>query len=255
MDSYASDNLEIAARCLCSPVAGLVTSAGDRFTTPIPLMVQQYSNSSFGSHRSSVAPLSPVQNQLEKMLGRSSSMFPKPLKAEEDVLVMDGIMVGSVPGGRMRSVSHSGSGSSSGNSNYKTDVCQSWEDSGSCHYGSKCTFAHGKEELRPTGFSFAPTKNKSEVICKYATAGSCTYGTKCRYIHPVMTQGAAQTVPSLITVTSKDWSPLDDGIELILLSSSSSSEETSAMDDVDAYLLYGPRRRNRLPIFAKICPQ
>ena len=31
---------------------------------------------------------------------------------------------------------------------YKTELCRSWEEKGSCRYGSKCQFAHGEEELR-----------------------------------------------------------------------------------------------------------
>jgi len=31
---------------------------------------------------------------------------------------------------------------------YKTQLCQNWERSATCPYGSRCQFAHGKEELR-----------------------------------------------------------------------------------------------------------
>ena len=31
---------------------------------------------------------------------------------------------------------------------YKTELCRSWEEKGSCRYASKCQFAHGDEELR-----------------------------------------------------------------------------------------------------------
>ena len=30
---------------------------------------------------------------------------------------------------------------------YKTEICKNWEQTFSCKYGSKCKFAHGKEEL------------------------------------------------------------------------------------------------------------
>ncbi|XP_059448179.1 uncharacterized protein LOC132179467 isoform X1 [Corylus avellana] len=111
------------------------------------------------------APLSPVEN-LDVV--RSPTVYATPVKVEEDVLVMDGILVTSaIPAGRFaRSVTVSGgsttlssSPSSGGKSLYKTDICRSWEDSGRCRHGNKCQFAHGKEELRPTRF---PAKNKSE---------------------------------------------------------------------------------------------
>lgn len=31
---------------------------------------------------------------------------------------------------------------------YKTELCRSWEEKGTCRYGSKCQFAHGQDELR-----------------------------------------------------------------------------------------------------------
>lgn len=31
---------------------------------------------------------------------------------------------------------------------YKTELCRSWEEKGSCRYGVKCQFAHGEDELR-----------------------------------------------------------------------------------------------------------
>ncbi|KAK9286899.1 hypothetical protein L1049_015306 [Liquidambar formosana] len=260
-----------------SPSSRFAPSGGDGFTTPVtdagkyrPMIVHQYSNSnsnnsgSFGSRvSSSVSPLSAVEN-LEKV--------------EEDVLVIDGILVGSVPGGRMRSVSDSGGSSSSsslsGNNLYKTDICRSWEDSGTCRYGSKCQFAHGKEELRPTRFI---TKNKSEAqMCKsYATTGCCMYGTKCRFVHQVMTAAAAAAAEAEVaastahtaspikpehassgTITSGEWSPLDDGIEAVL--PYSSTGKPPAREDVDAYIcrvLYGPTGRRRLPVFAEIYPE
>lgn len=90
------------------------------------------------------APLSPVEN-LE--VARSPTVYSPPVKVEEDVLVMDGILVTSaIPAGRFaRSVTVSGgsttsssSPSSGGKSLYKTYICRSWEDTGSCRYGTKC---------------------------------------------------------------------------------------------------------------------
>ena len=33
--------------------------------------------------------------------------------------------------------------------NYKTELCKNYEETGKCNYGSKCEFAHGKNELKP----------------------------------------------------------------------------------------------------------
>ena len=79
-----------------------------------------------------------------------------------------------------------GGGKSSGqvsmHSLYKTELCRSWEETGSCRYGSKCQFAHGKAELRPIA---RHPKYKTEICRTFATNGTCPYGTRCRFIHYV----------------------------------------------------------------------
>ena len=60
--------------------------------------------------------------------------------------------------------SNAGNGPSANNRKlglYKTELCRSWEEKGSCRYGAKCQFAHGEEELRkvqrhPKVCSFLP---------------------------------------------------------------------------------------------------
>ncbi|XP_041014718.1 uncharacterized protein LOC121257654 isoform X1 [Juglans microcarpa x Juglans regia] len=228
-------------------------------------------------------PLSSVEN-LE--MAWSPSIFSTPVKVEEEVLVMDGILVASLPpGGRYaRSATDSGgsttssSSSSGGKSLYKTEICRSWEDSGSCRYGSKCQFAHGKEELRPTRF---PAKNKSEVQMYKSCSGtgSGTYGAKSRYVHQVVaaagtvaaaaatTQTRSPAKPETAsprkpedmkkkpktTISWNNWSPQDDGIETLL--PHSSSKKPPSRTDVDAHIdsiLYGPTPRKRLAVFADI---
>lgn len=34
------------------------------------------------------------------------------------------------------------------NSTYKTMMCSMYTNNGSCNYGNRCQYAHGKEELR-----------------------------------------------------------------------------------------------------------
>lgn len=63
---------------------------------------------------------------------------------------------------------------------YKTELCKSWIDSGSCRYGHKCRFAHGEAELRPVT---RPKKYKTEPCKTYSKTGSCPYGSRCRFIH------------------------------------------------------------------------
>lgn len=63
---------------------------------------------------------------------------------------------------------------------YKTELCRSFEETGSCKYGQKCQFAHGQDELRPI---FRHPKYKTEECKTFASTGSCPYGKRCRFIH------------------------------------------------------------------------
>lgn len=66
------------------------------------------------------------------------------------------------------------------NSLYKTELCRSWEETGTCRYNAKCQFAHGREELRPVRHH---PKYKTEVCESFARTGTCPYGKRCRFIH------------------------------------------------------------------------
>ncbi|OCT68117.1 mRNA decay activator protein ZFP36L1 [Xenopus laevis] len=65
-------------------------------------------------------------------------------------------------------------------SRYKTELCRTFHEIGSCKYGSKCQFAHGSEELR--GLNRHP-KYKTELCRTYHTIGFCPYGSRCHFIH------------------------------------------------------------------------
>ncbi|GAB4821204.1 hypothetical protein N2152v2_008250 [Parachlorella kessleri] len=82
-----------------------------------------------------------------------------------------GRRVGSCSGGRVTGAA---------NPLYKTELCRSWEEMGSCRYGGKCQFAHGREELRPIQ---RHPKYKTEICRTFAQTGTCPYGTRCRFIH------------------------------------------------------------------------
>ena len=63
---------------------------------------------------------------------------------------------------------------------YKTELCRTYEESGTCKYGSKCQFAHGMHELR--NLSRHP-KYKTELCRTFHTIGFCPYGPRCHFIH------------------------------------------------------------------------
>lgn len=57
-------------------------------------------------------------------------------------------------------------------------------------------------------------------------------------------------------VTGVDWSPRDDGIEIVLPSQPDNA--APSRQDVGAYIdrvLYQPSARRRLPVFEEICPE
>lgn len=64
---------------------------------------------------------------------------------------------------------------------YKTELCRSWIERGTCKYGHKCQFAHGEEELRVI---VRHPKYKTELCKTFVATGHCPYGNRCRFIHP-----------------------------------------------------------------------
>ncbi len=53
----------------------------------------------------------------------------------------------------------------------KIVLCKHFANGGSCHFGNKCDFAHGEEELQPK-------------LCKYHFgSGNCPYGAQCGFAH------------------------------------------------------------------------
>ncbi|XP_060175861.1 uncharacterized protein LOC132606402 isoform X1 [Lycium barbarum] len=216
------------------------------------------------------SPLASIENNIE--------VFRTPVKVEEDdVVVMDGILVEKKYGGVRGKLTSSDSGGRSSSS----ETCRWWEDTGTCRFGSKCRFVHGKEDLRPTAFA---NRNQSEVLTIEPNAllsRSCSYGPRGRSVHHQVhstassTESAAMATPtttvnklavsnkdkepsssessttsaSTIAISGTDWCPLDDNIEVTL---PPSGENCASREDVNAHVqtvLYGPSGKKRLPVF------
>ncbi len=72
------------------------------------------------------------------------------------------------------------SGQSSPESKYKTELCENYQQTGNCSYGTKCRFAHGENDLKH--LSQHP-KYKTKLCKKYHNMGRCPYGKRCKFIH------------------------------------------------------------------------
>lgn len=82
---------------------------------------------------------------------------------------------------------------------YKSELCRSWSETGSCRYGPKCQFAHGEEELRKVA---RHPKYKTEICRTFWVSGSCPYGKRCCFIHTEVPGGAAAKDGEASTPTS-----------------------------------------------------
>ncbi|KAI5827579.1 hypothetical protein K523DRAFT_278691 [Schizophyllum commune Tattone D] len=105
------------------------------------------------------------------------------------------LSVGPSPVGDDRRFNASSNGPSANNRKlglYKTELCRSWEEKGTCRYGAKCQFAHGEEELRTVQ---RHPKYKTEICRTFWVSGSCPYGKRCCFIHTELPQGAAGAPP------------------------------------------------------------
>ncbi|XP_010415438.1 PREDICTED: zinc finger CCCH domain-containing protein 15 [Camelina sativa] len=67
----------------------------------------------------------------------------------------------------------------------KTELCNKWQETGTCPYDDHCQFAHGIKELRPV---IRHPRYKTEV-CRMVLAGDiCPYGHRCHFRHSLSEQ-------------------------------------------------------------------
>ncbi|KAI5401344.1 zinc finger CCCH domain-containing protein 15 [Lathyrus oleraceus] len=77
---------------------------------------------------------------------------------------------------------------------FKTELCNKWQETGTCPYTDHCQFAHGIGELRPV---IRHPRYKTEV-CRMVFAGVvCPYGHRCHFRHALTEQekAIAQSTP------------------------------------------------------------
>ena len=64
---------------------------------------------------------------------------------------------------------------------FKTEICKNFSISGICKWGDKCSFAHGKHELRSR--IILNDCYKTKICNHYHKAGFCPYSSRCQYFH------------------------------------------------------------------------
>lgn len=64
---------------------------------------------------------------------------------------------------------------------YKTELCKTYKETGSCAYGNKCRFAHGKHELFDKIISCK--KYKQKECASFYKNKFCNYGHRCHFKH------------------------------------------------------------------------
>lgn len=149
-------------------------------------------------------------------------------------------------------------------SNYKTELCERFEIEGSCKYGDKCRFAHGKHELRekkddrPPSFKTVPCRNFWEN-----DDGFCPYGTKCRFVHNIASgygpkqSAKAKESPKYRTVVCKTFKkigscPFGDDCAFIHEDIDSKKENSSLSFTNTEFHRSGNNDESRLmPLFLK----
>ncbi|KAJ1402272.1 zinc finger protein [Sesbania bispinosa] len=225
-----------------SPITGKVASSGEAFTPPTfgsgkyrSAKALHYSgNSSFGSR--SRLSLSSIEN-LEIM---SPPVYGTPVKVDEEILVMDDILVRPVSGDIF---SKSSSIDLEEESNKKNPHCS-----------QDIKFAHGKEELHPSHFSM---KSKLSIRARpFIYSGQSSRTAAAASAHLVTTSQPASPEPHNTRAnsnTTNDWSPLDDGIQVVL---PNGSDKAPSREEVNAHIfsvLNNPTTGRRLPVFAALC--
>ena len=63
---------------------------------------------------------------------------------------------------------------------YKTELCKTYSETGKCPYGTKCRFAHGKDELITKKLC---TNYKKKQCKTFFENGYCPYGSRCTFKH------------------------------------------------------------------------
>ena len=115
---------------------------------------------------------------------------------------------------------------------YKTELCKFFEINGQCKFGSRCAYAHGKEELRS---KVAKTSAyRSRKCYQFFEKGYCPYGNRCQFAHALKSniENNPYEKDMCFTKTLKTLSKMEN------------------IENIKSF----PEKKRRLPIFESIVP-
>ena len=189
---------------------------------PPPAALSMFASQFYGTPQDAYAsPDLAAAQMMARLQSQYGGAYGVPLPGQNGGVANPNAAVNAVGQG-LNVVGPGGTGPSANNRKlglYKTELCRSWEEKGSCRYGAKCQFAHGEEELRKvqrhpkvcrpflciakvslTCDLLEPVQNRdmqsrwSSGRPKYCrnslsfaqtfwVSGSCPYGKRCCFIH------------------------------------------------------------------------
>ncbi|KAL4506830.1 hypothetical protein ABPG72_001251 [Tetrahymena utriculariae] len=66
---------------------------------------------------------------------------------------------------------------------YKTELCRNFQLHGTCNYGKKCQYAHGRHELQQKPERKTNQYYKTRPCKEFFNTLTCPYGQRCKYNH------------------------------------------------------------------------
>jgi hypothetical protein len=160
---------------------------------------------------------------------------------------------------------------------YKTELCQKFEETGSCPYGLKCQFAHGNKELRskaslspitspqqhiseistePLEFDLMEEEQlqkkaidsrlyKTELCRSFNRTGYCRYGLRCQFAHGIHELRAS---PRLINAALKIGIEMTSSVQSELVSEHDSEYSPASPRNLSgSAVIQSPTQRDLSP--------
>ena len=184
-NNFLSDNMQWQAPLSCgkteqNSVSSSVYSSGKSSSLPSPTNQSEVSLVTLLNLSSEGLPLSSGSCCDGAKSLRNMLINPLPLASHLQTAVDQQYLANNLAVATLQHLQQTTPSNVVTTSKYKTELCRQYSSSGSCKYGEKCQFAHGKSELRDT---LRHPKYKTELCRKFYSTGFCNYGSRCHFLH------------------------------------------------------------------------